>query len=81
LPRPPRQALQLKVLAKEAELRALKAQLDPHFLFNSLNSVMALIGSDTREGWRRVSRRNQDARRQHGISAAAASNRRREDTR
>lgn len=46
------QTLQLKVLAKEAELRALKAQLDPHFLFNSLNSVMALIGSDTREAQR-----------------------------
>ena len=42
----------MKVLAKEAELRALKAQLDPHFLFNSLNSVMALIGSDTREAQR-----------------------------
>jgi len=41
-----------KSLPKEAELRALKAQLDPHFLFNSLNSVMALIGSDTREAQR-----------------------------
>ncbi|MGH8174895.1 MAG: sensor histidine kinase, partial [Steroidobacter sp.] len=27
-------------------LRSLRAQLDPHFLFNSLNSVAALIGSD-----------------------------------
>jgi hypothetical protein len=39
-------ALELRVLAREAELRALKAQLDPHFLFNSLNAVAALAGSD-----------------------------------
>ncbi len=41
-----RRALELQVHAREAELKALKAQLDPHFLFNSLNSVSALIGSD-----------------------------------
>jgi two-component system sensor histidine kinase AlgZ len=39
-------SLQLQVLAREAELRALKAQLDPHFLFNSLNAVASLAGSD-----------------------------------
>lgn len=42
-----RQSLELQVLAREAELRALQAQLDPHFLFNSLNSVAALIGTDS----------------------------------
>jgi hypothetical protein len=41
-----RRALELKLLAQEAELRALKAQVDPHFLFNSLNTVSALAGSD-----------------------------------
>ena len=41
-----RRVLEREVHAREAELRALKAQLDPHFLFNSLNSVSALIGSD-----------------------------------
>jgi signal transduction histidine kinase len=30
----------------DATLRALKAQLNPHFLFNALNSVMTLIASD-----------------------------------
>jgi two-component system sensor histidine kinase AlgZ len=39
-------ALEDRVLAREAEIRALKAQLDPHFLFNSLNAVASLAGSD-----------------------------------
>ena len=32
-------------LAKDAELFKLRQQLQPHFLFNSLNSISALIGS------------------------------------
>ena len=45
-------ALRYQVLAREAELRAFKAQIDPHFLFNSLNAVASLCGSrphDARE--------------------------------
>jgi len=38
--------LQLTATAKEAELRALKSQVNPHFLFNSLNSLRALIDED-----------------------------------
>ncbi len=33
-------------LSKEAELFKLRQQLQPHFLFNSLNSISALIGSN-----------------------------------
>lgn len=38
--------LRLAASAKEAELRALKSQVNPHFLFNSLNSLRALIEED-----------------------------------
>lgn len=41
-----RRALQLDLLARDAELRALRSQVDPHFLFNSLNSVSALTSTD-----------------------------------
>jgi len=48
-----RRALESQVHAREAELRALRAQLSPHFLFNSLNSINALIKPDP-EGARRM---------------------------
>jgi signal transduction histidine kinase len=42
-----RQEGQLKALATEAELRALKAQINPHFLFNTLNTIAELIHADS----------------------------------
>jgi two-component system LytT family sensor kinase len=36
----------LRVLVTEARLRALRAQLNPHFLFNTLNTILDLIESD-----------------------------------
>ncbi|HVO11855.1 MAG TPA: histidine kinase [Vicinamibacteria bacterium] len=47
-----RRALQLEVSSREAELRALRAQIHPHFLFNSLNSINALIASRPEEARR-----------------------------
>lgn len=38
--------LQLAVVATEAQLHGLMSQINPHFLFNSLNSVRALVLED-----------------------------------
>ncbi|PHV05882.1 sensor histidine kinase [Janthinobacterium sp. BJB412] len=46
-------ALQARLMAQEAELRMLRTQIDPHFLFNSLNSISALTSQDPK-GARRM---------------------------
>jgi hypothetical protein len=39
---------QLELIARDAQLNSLRAQINPHFLFNSLNSVRSLITEDPR---------------------------------
>ena len=48
-----RRALESDVASRAAELRALRAQVNPHFLFNCLNSISSMTGRDP-EGARRM---------------------------
>ena len=41
---------EMRQLASEAELRALRAQIHPHFLFNALTTIGYLIQAAPREG-------------------------------
>jgi signal transduction histidine kinase len=59
--------------ASEAQLAALQAQLDPHFLFNALNTVASLVRTDPRtaeatvENLARILRRTLDRTRKPAI--------------
>jgi two-component system LytT family sensor kinase len=43
------QNLKLEASTKEAELNKLKSQLNPHFMFNSMNSIRALVDEDPKK--------------------------------
>lgn len=43
------QNLKLEANTKEVELNKLKSQLNPHFMFNSMNSIRALIDEDPKK--------------------------------
>lgn len=45
---------ELTLLQRDAELSGLRMQLQPHFLFNSLNSISALAGSKTDDARRMI---------------------------
>ncbi|HEY4357768.1 MAG TPA: histidine kinase [Acidobacteriaceae bacterium] len=38
-----RQLIETEIMAKEAQLRALRYQLQPHFLFNTMNAISTLV--------------------------------------
>jgi hypothetical protein len=40
--------LRAETLAREAQIQMLRYQLNPHFLFNTLNTLLSLIGEDDR---------------------------------
>jgi len=42
-------SLKAETAAREVELNNLKAQLNPHFIFNALNSIRALVDEDPRK--------------------------------
>jgi len=67
-----RRVLESEVAAREAELRALRAQLNPHFLFNSLNSINALVGADPEAARRMCERLGDFLRRTLALGARDA---------
>ncbi|MCB9222639.1 MAG: histidine kinase [Crocinitomicaceae bacterium] len=50
------QNLKWNVSRNEIELKNLRAQLNPHFLFNSLNSIRALVGLDPEQAKTAITR-------------------------
>ena len=46
--------LQLESLIKELELKTIKAHINPHFIFNSLNSIRALVDENPERARRAI---------------------------
>jgi len=49
-------SLKIQATLKEAELNKLKSQLNPHFMFNALNSIRALIDEDPKKAKQAVTK-------------------------
>jgi LytS/YehU family sensor histidine kinase len=66
-----REQRELQLLAQlgEARLQALRAQLQPHFLFNALNTIAVLMHEDVRQAHRTLLQLSQLLRRALDISA------------
>jgi two-component system sensor histidine kinase AlgZ len=64
-----KRALELSVLARDSELKALRSQISPHFLFNSLNSISSLAGSDPDKARRMCVALSRMLRRSLGLGA------------
>jgi sensor histidine kinase YesM len=47
---------ELRLLTRDAELKALKMQINPHFLFNSLNSINALVTQNPNQAREMIAR-------------------------
>lgn len=62
----------MALLAREAELRALKAQINPHFLYNSLNSISALTAADPQRAQEMCVRLGDFLRRTLGLGEESA---------
>jgi len=60
---------QLQAQLAEARLQALRSQIDPHFLFNTLNAVSALVERDPRGVRRMIARLSELLR--HSLEGAA----------
>lgn len=59
--------LQIEVSLKDAQLQALQAQLNPHFFFNSLNSIRALVYDDVEAAAQAIGRLAGDDAAQPGL--------------
>ena len=51
-----RREMQMKLALSNAELRALEAQVNPHFLFNCLNSIRGMISEDAEQAQEMITR-------------------------
>ncbi len=57
--------IRLESLVKELELKTIKAHINPHFIFNALNSIRALIDENPNRARNAINRAQQYSAQQH----------------